>query len=59
MAETKREYLTVNEAASVLQITTFGMYSLLKRSVMPFYKFGASIRIRAVDLAAYVESCRR
>ncbi len=52
------EWLSTSEAAKRLGMTARTIYSFIDAGSLPAYRFGRVIRIREVDLAAFIESCR-
>lgn len=54
-------YLTVNDVAARLQISTSSVYLLIEHGQLPHHRVGArrrAIRVSEDDLAAYLNGCR-
>ena len=54
-------YLTVNDVAARLQISTSSVYLLVEHGQLPHHRVGArrgAIRVSEDDLAAYLHGCR-
>ncbi|RKR89179.1 excisionase family DNA binding protein [Micromonospora pisi] len=52
------EVLTIEQAAARIQMSERYIRRLVAERRIPFHKLGRSVRIKAVDLAAHVESGR-
>jgi excisionase family DNA binding protein len=52
------EVLTIEQAAARIQMSERYVRRLVAERRIPFHKLGRSVRIKAVDLAAHVESGR-
>ena len=53
---TEPEYLTVEEIAARLRLSRMTVYRLIRSGELPASMFGRSMRVKAVDLAAYIEA---
>lgn len=51
-------WLSTGEAARELGINTRTLYRLIDRGEIAAYKFGRVIRLKAADVAGYVEGAR-
>lgn len=58
MDDTKTEFLTVLEVATILRVSKMTVYRLLQGGSLPCVKFGRSFRIHKDDFAEYVESSK-
>jgi len=47
--------LTVTDVSHILDISLSAVYAILHRGEMSYFRFGRSIRIRAQDLAEYMD----
>lgn len=52
------EWLTVPEVALRLRVSRMTVYRLTKLDVIPAYRVGRQLRVKAADLDAYLESAR-
>lgn len=52
------EWLSTAEAAKALGLTVRTLYRFIDEGVLTAYRFGRVIRLKAVDVAAFVESCK-
>ena len=50
-------FWTVDEVAEFLTVTKSMVYKLAKQGVLPFYRFGASVRFDPDKVRKRVESC--
>lgn len=48
----KDEVLTVQEAADLLKMTRQGLYGLVNKKQIPYFKIGGAVRFRKSDLIA-------
>ena len=53
------EWLTVPEVALRLRVSRMTVYRLTKLDVIPAYRVGRQLRVKAADLDAYLESARQ
>lgn len=51
-AETKNDVMTVQEAADFLKMTRQGLYGLVNKKAIPYFKIGGAVRFRKSDLIA-------
>jgi len=51
-------WLSTNQAAWQLGIVPRTLYRLIDRGELPAYRFGRVIRIQAIDVDAYIATCR-
>lgn len=58
MSETfsKSRFLTVQEVANLLRVSTMTVYRLIKSGDLPAVRVGRSFRVRDGDVDAYLES---
>lgn len=52
------EWLSTKEAAARLGVIPRTLYAFIDKGDLPAYKLGRVIRLKAVDVDAYVEACR-
>jgi len=52
------EWLGTKEAARRLGITPRTLYRFIDEGQLPAYRFGRVIRLKAVEVDSYIESCR-
>ncbi len=52
------EWISTAEVARRLGLTTRTIYGFIDRGELPAYRMGRVIRVRVVDLEAFIESCR-
>ena len=52
------EWLSTPAAAKRLGITSRTLYRFIDEGQLPAFKFGRVIRLKKVDVDAYIESCR-
>lgn len=50
------ELLTPREVAETMRVSTMTVYRLVKSGELPAIRVGKHLRIRAADLAAYLEA---
>lgn len=58
MAPTPIEWMNTGEAADYLGITTRTLYKFIDDGSLPGYRFGRVIRLKAEDVAAFVDTRR-
>ena len=49
------QLLTIEEVSHLLQISTSKLYLITQRGELPIVRFGRVIRVRPVDLQAFIE----
>lgn len=52
------EWFSTKAAADRLGITSRTLYRFIDDGSLPCFKFGRVLRVKTVDLEAFVESCR-
>jgi excisionase family DNA binding protein len=52
------EWLSTPAAAKRLGITNRTLYRFINEGQLPAFKFGRVIRLKKIDVDAYIESCR-
>jgi excisionase family DNA binding protein len=50
----RAKFLTVNEVADVIRVSTMTVYRLIKGGELPAVRVGKSFRVREEDLDAYL-----
>jgi putative molybdopterin biosynthesis protein len=53
------EWLTIPEVALRLRVSRMTVYRLTKTGVLPAYRVGRQLRVKAADLDAYLEAARQ
>lgn len=56
---TMPEWLTVPEVALRLRVSRMTVYRLCESTTIPSYRVGRQLRVKAVDLDAYLSESRR
>jgi putative molybdopterin biosynthesis protein len=51
-------WLTVKEMAQMLRVSDQTIYRLIDNHELPAYRFGRQMRLKAQDVAAYIEKSR-
>jgi excisionase family DNA binding protein len=51
-------WISTAEGARRLAVTPRTVYGFIDRGELPAYRMGRVIRVRVVDLEAFIESCR-
>jgi excisionase family DNA binding protein len=52
----KARFLTVQEVAELMRVSSMTIYRLIKSGELPAVRVGRSFRVRDVDVDAYLES---
>jgi len=52
------KWLSTKEAAERLGVTSRTVYRFIDEGDLPAYKFGRVIRVKEIDLEAFVDGCR-
>lgn len=52
------EFLTTGQVAKMINISRAGLYDLVARGEIAFYRFGRLLRYRQVDIDAFLEARR-
>jgi excisionase family DNA binding protein len=52
----KARFLTVQEVAELLRVSSMTVYRLIKAGDLPAVRIGRSFRVRETDVDAYLES---
>jgi excisionase family DNA binding protein len=52
----KASFLTVQEVAKLMRVSSMTVYRLIKAGELPAVRVGRSFRVRDVDVDAYLES---
>jgi excisionase family DNA binding protein len=58
VAKNDETWLGTKDAASELGITARTLYRLIDEGAVPAYKLGRVLRLKRVDIDAYLERCR-
>jgi excisionase family DNA binding protein len=53
-----REFYTAQELAQMLRVTEMTIYRMAKRGQLPFYSIGRSMRFRAAEVEAFLQTAR-
>lgn len=58
MATSNANWLSTADAATELGITPRTLYRFIDEGQLPAYRFGRVIRLKAEEVASFVETCR-